>query len=186
MPIEKPVKEEAPNSSSGFSLETQLPESFPISVMLESSPAKSEWIDKVWKAIAVLVGNHVANNNSGNSPQLIKDDQNTQHYICGGLNITLFKDECESYYFNLMSETPRCYVVAHVEDIEDAPDPFLISMSFDEAHSYLEGEDEIYAVDVPAELYQWTEAFVLHHYAPEKKLKRKRTDWKKPIQTKSH
>ena len=26
-------------------------------------------------------------------------------------------------------------------------------MSFDEAHAYLEGEDEIFAVDVPAEIY---------------------------------
>ena len=50
-------------------------------------------------------------------------------------------------------------------------------MSFDEAHAYLEGEDEIYAVDVPPELYRWTEAFVIAHYFPQKKTKRKLRDW---------
>jgi hypothetical protein len=50
-------------------------------------------------------------------------------------------------------------------------------MSFDEAHAYLEGDDEIYAVDVPGELYRWTEAYVIAHYFPEKKKKRKLRDW---------
>lgn len=167
-------------TTSEQTLDSPLPNTFPITVVLEKSPAKSEWIDYVWKAIAVTV----ANNSGGhakkdtNSPRLINTHGAVTHYLCGGLSVTLFKDECESYYFNLISETPRCYVIAHVEDSEEAPDPFLISMSFDEAHAYLEGEDEIYAVDVPPELYRWTEAYVLHHYAPEKKVKRQRTDWK--------
>ena len=50
-------------------------------------------------------------------------------------------------------------------------------MSFDEAHAYLEGDDEVYAVDVPAELYKWTEAYVIANYFPEKKKKRKLRDW---------
>ena len=62
---------------------------------------------------------------------------------------TLHVDECESYYYNLVSDSPRAYVVAHSADDERQPQPFLVSMSFDEAHAYLEGEDEIYAVDVP-------------------------------------
>ena len=77
----------------------------------------------------------------------------------------------------MVSDTPRAYVVAHVGDPNEAPEPFRISMSFDEAHAYLEGDDEIYAVDVPAEVYRWTEAFVIANYFPEKKRKRKLRDW---------
>ena len=64
-----------------------------------------------------------------------------------------------------------------LEDSDATPEPFLITMSFDEAHAYLEGDDEIYEVEVPPELYRWTEAFLLMHYAPEKKIKRKRKNW---------
>jgi hypothetical protein len=61
---------------------------------------------------------------------------------------------------------------------DEAPVPFLVSLSFDEAHAYLEGEEQVYDVDVPAELYRWTEAFVLKHYVPEKRRKRQRKDWR--------
>jgi hypothetical protein len=51
-------------------------------------------------------------------------------------------------------------------------------MSFDEAHAYVEGDDEIYDVDIPPELYVWVEAYVLINYVAEKRKKRKRVDWK--------
>ena len=57
-----------------------------------------------------------------------------------------------------------------------APPKNVVAL-FDEAHAYLEGEDEIYAVDVPPELYLWAEAFVIANYFPEKKRKRKLRDW---------
>ena len=77
-----------------------------------------------------------------------------------------------------MSPNPGCYVITDKET-DEAPIPFKVSMSFDEAHSYQEGGKEIYAVAIPNELYQWIEAYVLDNYFPEKKRKRKLNDWKK-------
>lgn len=154
----------------------QLPENFPVSVILESRPAKSEWIDTVWQITGVAVGSRTDAVNE--KPRQIHVDGDITQYICNGLRVALYKDECESYYHNLMSPEPRCYVVAHVEGDEEPPDPFLVTLSFDAAHAYLEGEDDIYGVDIPPELYRWTEAFVLVNYAPEKRIKRKRKDWK--------
>jgi hypothetical protein len=91
--------------------------------------------------------------------------------------LELFVDECESYYYNLISPTPRCFIIA-VPNENDVPIPFLVSLSFDVAHSYLEGDETVYAVDLPPELYRWSEAFILNYYAPEKKMKRKRNNWK--------
>ena len=103
-----------------------------------------------------------------------------QQFLIGGLELALYPDECESYYHNMVSPAPRCYVIAHVDedDGEGRPDPFLVSMSFDAAHAYLEGGDEIYAVEIPPEVYRWTEAFVLAYYAPEPRRKRRLTDWR--------
>jgi len=89
----------------------------------------------------------------------------------------LYVDECESYYHNLLAKTPRCYVIAR-RDEDAVPVPFLVSLSFDEAHAYLEADDEVFEVDMPPEIYRWTEAFVLHHYTPEKRVKRKRQNWR--------
>ena len=148
-------------------------ERFPIAVVLERRVAKSTWADHTWEASGITVGRHPRTD----EPRLIREDSGTAFFIVGGLQVELFADECESYYFNLVSETPRAYVLAHLADADSAPEPFRITLSFDEAHAYLEGEDEIYAVDVPPELYLWAEAFVIANYFPEKKRKRKLRDW---------
>ena len=62
----------------------------------------------------------------------------------------------------------------------------FVSLSFDEAHAYLEGDDTVYAVDIPPELYRWTESFVLTHYCPQQMKKRKRRDWVDRAAERSH
>jgi len=146
---------------------------FPVSVILERRPATSRWIDHVWSAVGITVGRQEGRG----GPRLIREERGVTHYLVGGLEVALHVDECESYYYNLVSDNPRAYVVAHAEDANARPQPFHVSMSFDEAHAYLEGEDQIYAVDVPPELYRWTESFVIANYFPEKRRKRKLRDW---------
>lgn len=148
-------------------------ESFPVSVMMERLPATSPWIDYVWKAVGITVGAY----DDDRKMLPVRDDGHSALFLFGGLRVQLHVDECESYYRNMVCGTPRAYVVAHQVDSSDAPKPFLVSLSFDEAHAYLEGEDEIYDVDIPPELYRWTEAFVIANYFPEKKTKRKLRDW---------
>lgn len=157
-------------------------EHYPVSVMLECRPAAvSRWVDQVWSAVGVTLGQ--AREDGDRTPRLVRKNGEVSHYLVGGLEVALHRDECESYYHNMMTATPRCYVVAHPNTKSDGmPEPFLVSMSFDEAHACLEGEEEVYAVDVPPELYRRTEAFVLAHYAPEKRTKRKRKDWTQSAQ----
>lgn len=149
-----------------------------VGVILERRPAEvGKWTDHVWDAVAVVAGDTVSGQQMDEPLYAARDG--VEQYLVGGLHLRLFPDECESYYHNMMSPQPRCYVVARVEGDNDRPEPFLVSMSFDEAHAYLEGEDEIYAVDIPPEIYRWTESFVLSYYAPEQRRKRKLVDWSK-------
>lgn len=147
---------------------------FPVSVIMEKSPSSNKWADHYWKAIGVIVGEQTAT-----ETMLIQEQANgdVQQYLIPGFKVQLYKDQCESYYHNMKSPQPSCYIIAGREE-NAMPVPFLVSMSFDEAHSYLEGDEEVYSVPVPPELYLATEAFMLDNYFPEKKLKRKRTDWK--------
>lgn len=147
---------------------------FPVSVILERRPAVSQWADFVWTAAGIAVGQR----SDDTRPTLVGQHTHCAHFLVGGLTVALHADECESYYYNLMSDTPRAFIVAHAGSYDDQPQPFRVTMSFDEAHAYLEGDDQIYAVDIPAELYRWTEAFVVANYFPEKKTKRKLRDWK--------
>lgn len=162
---------------------TPQPSHFPVAVILEKRALNDNpWVDHTWSAVGITVGRYGQQDNG--NPVLVREgagrSNSISHYLVSGLQVCLYADECESYYHNMMTKTPRCYVVAHLEDSGEMPEPFMVSMGFDEAHAYLEGDDEIYAVDVPPELYRWTEAFVLANYFPEKKTKRKLRNWSQP------
>jgi hypothetical protein len=58
------------------------------------------------------------------------------------------------------------------------PEPVLVTLSFDAGQAYQEADETVYAVPLPPELYRAAEAFVIAHYVPEKKRKRKLENWK--------
>ena len=167
-----------PDINTGDSLLNDLPEFFPVSVIMQSQPSQSPWVDEVWQAIGLV---SQAQAKAGDIR--VTEQGGIKQVIYGGLKIRLFLDECESYYHNLMSPEPGCFVVAREEDEEgndtDVPIPVLVTLSFDEAHAYLEGDDIVYAVPIPPELYRWAEAYILKNYSAEKRKKRKRKDWRK-------
>ncbi|RUA10292.1 MAG: hypothetical protein DSY82_04920, partial [Flavobacteriia bacterium] len=125
--------------SHDHTLEVNLPNSFSISVIMQSKPSSSLWVDEVWDAVGIVVF-------EGGKTQTKSIQQGDhQQLIYSGLKMKLFLDECESYYHNLMSPEPSCFIVAREEDENgeetEVPFPFLVTMSFDEAHAYLEGDD---------------------------------------------
>lgn len=153
-----------------------LPGTFSISVIIQASPSANPWLDSHWEAIGIVAGEA---ERLGDNPEveLMHERDGIRQYLHRGFSVRLHEDECESYYYNLMSPAPCAYVVASVDD-DGRPSPLLVSLSYDEAHAYLEGDQTLYSVPIPPELYQWSEAFVLVHYMPEKRTKRKRQDWK--------
>lgn len=155
---------------------SELPKSFTVAVIMQKKPSTlSQWVDHVWEAVGIAVIDKKPDESTG--AQLIYADQGTEQYLYTGYQLNLHVDECESYYHNLVAEKPRCYVIVR-KDEDETPIPFLISMSFDEAHAYLEGDDDVFDVDVPPEIYRWTEAFLIDNYVAEKRKKRKRDAWK--------
>ena len=152
----------------------KLPDQITVSVVMEKRASNNAWIDFSYKAIGVIVGK------SGENKQIksIFEDGEAEHFLVTGLQMRLHEDECESYYHNLMSPKPGCYIVAETpDDPDEMPVPYLVSMSFDEVHAYLEGDEQVYAVEIPRELYQWAEAFILTRYVAVKKTKRKLKNW---------
>ena len=163
-------------STSNPEIHDPIPDSFRVSVIMQQSPSRSAWLTRQWQAVGILAAGQ--DSAAKGEVTLIHQEGEVSRYLYSGFSLRLYVDECESYYHNLLSSEPRCYVVASQAD-DGTPVPFLVSLSFDEAHAYLEGDETVYAVAVPAEVYRWTETFVLAHYVPTKRTKRKRADWKK-------
>jgi hypothetical protein len=103
----------------------------------------------------------------------VKDRQ----FLHTGMRMHLYKDDAESYYYNLVSDNPSVFVICNQEAGEPLQ-PFIVTLSYGEATSYMETDEIVETVAMPPELYRWAEHFVLEHYVPEKRKKRKRDNWK--------
>jgi hypothetical protein len=149
---------------------------FPVSLLLEYHHTRtSAWSSGCWQVIAAVAGQRGLP--QGRSAVPIHEDERGRQILCRGYRLSLHRDDAESYYCNLMGERPSLFVVCREEDGE-RPEPALVTASYGEAASYSEVDENVYAVPIPPEIYLWIEAYVLEHYVPEKRRKRKRDDWK--------
>ena len=152
-------------------------QSFPVSVLLDYVPTPdNRWQEGRWAVTGVVAAGPSGDINRVQSAPLHPGSDDLQ-VLWSGFSVALFKDDAESYYYNIVSKTPRIFVICTSED--DAPlKPLMVTLSYDEASSYMESDEAVESVAMPAELYRFVEQFVLEHYVPEKKKKRKRDNWK--------
>lgn len=177
----KPRKKQHPMDKIELSDFTQsIPQSMPMSVIMQKTPSDHPWVNWSYDVIGVVPSDsNTYADDAAQKIRLIHQENGIEKYLISGLTLSLHVDECESYYHNLMSPKPGCFIVANeTDDKDEMPVPYLISLSFDEVHAYLEGEEDVYAVPLPQQLYQWVEAYILTHYVATKRVKRKLNNWK--------
>ena len=126
--------------------------------------------------LALVAGVRIGEEIKEDIPMHSQGDGNAQ-FLYTGFTLKLHKDEVESYYFNLMGERPSIFVICS-EDESGQLTPFLATPSYDEATAHTEVEEHVFSLPIPPEVYRWIEQFVLEHYRPTRKKKRKRANWK--------
>ena len=94
--------------------------------------------------------------------------------------MALYLDDIEGYHFNLEGESPWIFVSGEYADAEDEAGEIvalLVTLSYDEAASYMETDSLVFDLPIPGEIQLWVERYVLDHYRPLQKKKRKRQRW---------
>lgn len=158
------------------SLTTPVPDSFAVSVLVEFRELHDKrWEEGAWHVAGVVACSQGAGD--GLQQEELHAATKGRGILYAGLSMHLYRDDAESYYFNLVSDEPRVFVICTREDAGPLR-PFIVTLSYGEATSYMETDEIVESVSMPPELYRWAERFVLEHYVPEKHRKRKRDDWK--------
>jgi hypothetical protein len=158
------------------SFATGVPDSFAVSVLVEYRETQdNRWEEGRWQVAGVVAGS-AQGEGDGQARPLHAAGEGRQ-YLCSGLRLQLHRDDAESYYFNLVSDRPSVFVICS-QEAGEPPRPIIATLSYGEATSYMETDELVESVAMPAELYRWAERFVLEHYVPEKRRKRKRDNWK--------
>lgn len=141
-----------------------------VAVLLQRFKIDNPWIAEKWQAIGVIPTKK--NTAQTKDITLISNINDQPVYQHNGFVLELVNDELDSYYQNLASDNASIFVVCR-EDNDNRPNPFLTTLSYDEAAIYMETDETVYAVAIDMQIYQTVERFVLENYKPEKRKKRK-------------
>ena len=110
----------------------------------------------------------------------LQDDGHLSQYSWRGYDVALYLDDIESYHFNLEGESLWIFVIGEYADAEDEAGeivPLLVTLSYDEAASYMEIDSLVSDLPIPGEIQLWGERYVLDDYRPVEKKKPKRLRW---------
>ncbi|MGA8262545.1 MAG: DUF3305 domain-containing protein [Arenicellales bacterium] len=149
---------------------------FPVSIVMERTEKRRDrWRFVEWSAAGVLTGDpHLS---AASKRLVIHEEEGRQRIMWTGFSIRLLKDGAESYWANLMAEYPSLFIVCHRDESDAEPEPFLVTVNYDDIIGYQEVDTDVYSLPLPPDIYQWLERYVVNNYVPEVKKKRRRTDW---------
>ena len=149
--------------------------SIPVAVILERViDTTKKWVLPHWNLFAIVTGEHL---HQQDQKVLIHEDEMRSRFYWGGMKLQLFKDGSEGYWYNLLSKTPFLFVICDGEEGDREVEPGLITANQDEATGYMESDRMVLSIAMPAEIRDVLEKYVISHYRPEQKKKRKRQDW---------
>lgn len=153
------------------------PEScLPLAAVMEQSPSRhTRWRQPQWTLVGFVAGKQVA----GSCPQrlLVHSDAGRQQWLWTGLQLCLYRDRAESYWYNLTGRRPALFLVCR-EGGDGELVPYCASADYDEAGAHMEADDQVFSAPPPPEVLVRLERFVMQHYEPRPSRRRRRTDWK--------
>ena len=136
----------------------------PIAVIMERRDIASRWVAHEWRAAGVELADV-----AGELVEIVGGSLFQRHT---GFEIVLFRDEAEGYYLNTATGEPKVFVMWRQEEGEAAPLPHSVTASYNEAARWMDAQERVDAVPMPASMAQWLAEYVAVHYKPEPKKKR--------------
>ena len=148
-----------------------------VAVVIEREKQPNRWEE--WRfRIAEVVAHEGA---FGSAPRMLRDDGRRAQWLHPGFTLELFADEGEGYYLNLSSGAPVWFVMWRVDDEDPSQArPEAVSLSYHEAGRWLDAQERVDNVPLPADLRQWLQAFTDEHYRPEPKRRQRPESFKAP------
>ena len=136
----------------------------PIAVIMERYEIASRWATHAWRAGGVELVDA-----EGEWLETLGGSRFQRH---AGFEVVLFRDEAEGYYLNVATGEPKVFVMWRQEEGEDTPVPHSVTASYNEAARWMDAQEHVDAVSMPASMAVWLGDYVAVNYKPEPKKKR--------------
>ena len=141
-----------------------------VAVVMEREANPNQW--EAWRFKLIDVVPHESA--FGESPRVLRDDGRVCRTLYPDFRLELFRDEAEGYFLNLSTGTPVWFVMWRTDDEDPSRAwPETVSVSYTEAGRWLDAQERIDNVPLPADLTAWLQAYTDEHYRPEPKKRRR-------------
>ena len=153
-----------------------------VAVVMERETRPNRWED--WRySIADVV---LDEGGFGREPVVLRDDGRVRRTLFPGFTIELFRDEGEGYHMNLTSGAPVWFVMWRIDDEDPSRAwPETVSVSYNEAGRWLDAQEHVEQVTMPADVIGWLQAYTDANYRPESKQRRRPQSFLPPEERKS-
>jgi hypothetical protein len=142
----------------------------PVGVVVERRKAASNWLDMVWRPVAVL----------GGVPDVapwtvLAAAEDAATFYVGAAAIELYRTETDHYRSNLASGAPSVWIALRPTGAEPPYALFAVTADPAEGESFTQaGDDLVEAVPMPSAVREIVAAFVAEHHVERPIYKRKR------------
>jgi hypothetical protein len=136
-----------------------------LAVVMERVRLANRWATERWEAKGVV--RDLAS--PGSSERVIVNDPDLTQILFPGLTLRLHPDEAEGYYLNITSPQPKVFVLWRMRD--GTAHPAQLSVSYHEGARWMDAEETVDGVALPADLLPWIAEFAAAHYRPEPRRK---------------
>ena len=142
-----------------------------VAVVIDRERAPNRWQDWGFSIVEVIADEDAF----GSEPRVLRDDGKVRRTLYPGFTLELHAYQADGYYLNLSSGAPVWFVVWRIDDEDPSRAwPETVSVSYTEAGRWLDAQERVDNVPLPAELIAWLQAYTDAHYRPEEKRPRRR------------
>ena len=140
---------------------------YPVAVIMERVKIEHRWASERWEAKGVVRDIEPA----GSGERVIVSDERMTQILFPGFTLKLHPDEAEGYLYNITSPQPKIFVMWRLED--NVARPARLTVSYHEGARWMDAEETVDGVALPADLVPWIGEFAAAHYKPEPKKKKR-------------
>jgi len=136
----------------------------PVGVLVERRKAKNQWVDFVWRPIAVLAGLPDAE-----SWTALDRAEDRITFYAGPAEVALFRSDCSNYHANLGTSQPKLWVVLRETGADPPYKIAAVTADPSEGEAFTEsGTDIVEAVAMPEPICATVAAFIAEHHVEDR------------------
>ena len=140
----------------------------------------SRWQTWRWVLEDVLLQEAVSKPGS----HLLSKNDDAERWLHVGYKAELYIDDAEGYYLNVTTDSPCWFVLWRMEEQADTNHepmarPEMVSLSYHDAGRWLDAQETVEQVPLPAEVVAWLQSFVDEHHVLETKRRKRPESFKR-------